>query len=254
MEHSAATIQNNSASLSGRTVVELPDDGCMYRKVGGNITEVGPVRIKSEFDTFYYRELYCSYDDVITAVESWGKVEAILTSGVNHLFIVSFKNPIKFSQKGFRIGQHTYNKIENTPFKLRGIYDKHGATLYNFILSENMIAFDIECLKVGLFNSSALIESQVLLPHEGLRQIRQKVNNTLTIFMDAKEEFDSMFSETDKAKRLLEWIKQSGLSILEKGIDISRCGKSIGQYSVDEIVANYITKGSSWKIIKQAEK
>jgi hypothetical protein len=69
-----------------------------------------------------------------------------------------------------------------------------------------------------------------------------------------EKRIDSTFSESDKAKKLLEWIKQSGLSILEKGIYRLGDGRT-GQYPIDEIVKNYTSlERISWQVVRKTEK
>lgn len=205
----------------------------------------------------YFSKFYCSYDEIIGAIESWGKVEAILMAdgGLNHIFIVSFKKPIKFSSygEGIMVNLTGGHGIWHTPFSLRGMYSE-GSSCSNVILSNNMMAFDIRCLQTGHFGASDLWGSQRLLPDERLSQIKEEVGEHAN-WKKKEKRIDSTFSESDKAKKLLEWIKQSGLSILEKGVYRSGDDR-IGQYPIDEIVANYTTlkSFSPWQVVMKAAK
>jgi hypothetical protein len=169
--------------------------------------------------------------------------------GINHVFIVSFKKPIKVSsyEKGITVNLTGGHGIWHTPFALRGM---HGnGSLSSVILSNNMMAFDIDCLQTGSFGASYLLESQELLPDERLSQFNEKVRGRAD-WEKTKKKIDSIFSESDKAKKLLEWIKQSGLSILERGLYRSGDDR-IGQYPVDEIIANYTALKTSppWRVL-----
>lgn len=204
----------------------------------------------------YYSKFYCSYNEIVSAIDSWGKVEAILMagSGFNHIFIVRFKKPIRFSsyEEGIPVNLTGGHGIWYTPFTLRGMYS-NGSSCHNAVLSNNMIAFDIRCLQIGCFSASDLWESQRLLPDERLRQIDEDVG-PLAHRKRKEKSIDSIFSESDRAKKLLEWIKQSGLSILEKGL--YRSGDdTIGEYPIDEIVENYTTlkSFSPWQVVMKAE-
>ncbi len=205
----------------------------------------------------YYGKFYCSYDEIVGAIESWGKVEAIVASdnGINHTFIVSFKNPIRLSSygKGIKVNLTGGHGIIHTPFFLRTMSGK-GSSCSNVILSDHMMAFDIRYLHTGSFYASALWESQGVLIDERLSQIKEEVGEHAN-WKKKERRIDSTFSESDKAKKLLEWIKQSGLSILEKGL--YKIGRDpIGQYPVDEIVENYtsLNRSSPWQVVMRAEK
>jgi len=205
----------------------------------------------------YYSKFYCSYDEVVSAIESWGKVEAILMcdSGLNHTFIVSFKKPIKFSssRKGVKVDLEGGSGMWHTPFSLRGMY-RGSSSCSNAILSNNLIAFDICCLSTGQFSALNLWESRRLVPDKQLSQIEEEFAEHQN-WKDTEKRIDSTFSESDRAKKLLEWIKQSGLSILEKGLYVSH-DSFIGEYPVDEIIANYTSgrSASPWKIVMKAKK
>lgn len=204
----------------------------------------------------YCSKFYCSYDAIIDAIESWGKVEGILmnSSGINHIFIVSFKKPIEFSSygEGIMVNLSGGHGIFHTPFGLRETYIEGSSS--NVILSNNMMAFDINYLRTGTFTASNLWRSQTLLPDERLRQIKEEVGEHAN-WKIIEKKINSTFSEADRAKKLLEWIKQSGLSILEKGL--YRSGNDrIGEYLIDEIVKNYTSSKSfsPWKVITKTEK
>lgn len=104
------------------------------------------------------------------------------------------------------------------------------------------------------FGASDLWGSQELLPDERLSHIKEEVGEHAN-WKKIEKRIDSTFSESDKAKKLLEWIKQSGLSILEKGLYRSGYDR-IGQYPIDEIIENYTTlkSFSLWQVVMKAEK
>lgn len=203
----------------------------------------------------YTTELYCSYDEIIEAIEPWGKVEAILmnSSGLNHTFVVRFKRPIKFSSygEGIMVNLTGGGGIWHTPFSLRGV--RPEGELYKKILSNNMMAFDILCLGIGFFSASELDESTRLLPDERFDQIKKKAGEHAN-WKKVEKAINATFSESDKAKKLLEWIKQSGLSILEKGL--YRNGDDpIGECTIEEIIADYTTPrgyASPWQVVMKA--
>lgn len=216
-----------------------------------------PQLLKSDFKPVCYPgyEFYCSYDAIIGAIENWGKVEAILANSTSQpTFVVSFKKPIKFSnfREGIMANLSGGHGIWHTPFHLRGMY-REGSSDDNVVLSKNMIAFSIPCLEVGHFDTSNLLDSQRLLPDQRLSQIEEEVGKPVN-WEKIKEKIQSTFSESDKAEKLLEWVKQAGLAILEKGLYKSG-SDPIGEYSVEEIVVNYTTLESffPWQVVMMAQ-
>lgn len=204
----------------------------------------------------YRLKFYCSYEEIISAIESWGKVEAILMAnyGLNHTFIVSFKKPIRFSsyKEGIMVNLTGGGGIWHTPFELRSMNSRDSSGS-SFILSNNMMAFDIRCLKTGYFCASDIWNSERLLPDKRLSQIEEEVGEPLhRKCKEIEKRIKDTFSESDKAKKLLEWIKQSGLSILERGLYRSG-GDHIDQYSTDEIVESYTSRKNPWQVVMRAE-
>jgi hypothetical protein len=168
-------------------------------------------------------------------------------------FIVSFKRPIKLwrDRKASKNDQiMVFNqRMSGTPFSLRGMYNSRGNSIDNTILSNNMIAFDIDCLQTSQFDAWHLRESLKLLPDKRLSQI---IENTPIGLVFNK--IDSIFSESEKAQKLLEWIEKSGLSILENGIYLYG-DYSIGDYPINEIIENYFESGSGsinpWRMVNE---
>lgn len=223
-----AAIQSDSPSLLGRIVRYITDATSSVSSPKAEKKESKDQGCRPKF--------YCSYDEIISAIESWGKVEAILQSSINHIFIVSFKKPIKFAREGILVNPAT-------PFDLKGMYDK-DSSYSNCILSRNMMAFDIPCLATNRFNAISLLDSQRVLPDDRLAQISEELGEDN---LDKIEEWiNSTFTESDKAKKLLTWIERSGLAILERGL--LRFGSHpINEHPTDAIVANYTSMG--WEVV-----
>lgn len=235
MEHCTTIIQTSSSSLSERTAVHLHSDNnditiddstgqeqvkklTIKTAINDQTASVSFLTIdqklleqtdKKESKVIkddikpvcyprYFSEFYCSYDEIVSAIESWGKVEAILNDGLNHIFIISFRETIKFSsyQDGIMVNLTGGHGISDTPFSLRGMYRK-GSSCSNVILSNKMMAFDIRCLRTGHFDALDLWESQWLLPDERLSQIKEEVGNHAN-WENTKKKIDSTFSESDK--------------------------------------------------------
>jgi hypothetical protein len=267
-ENNRNKLRRSSSSLAGREVVHLPVDDRDTQQVKIKTTadeklvrepeEKKQKIVKEDFKPICYpgysSKLYCSYGDIVGAIASWGKVEAILMSsgGLNHVFIVSFNRPIKFSNfnKGLYADLSAGEGIFGTPFSFRGIYIyKDSSSLSNVILSNNRMAFDIECLSVGSFSVFDLNDACNLLP-ERFKQIKKNVGKDANASWD---EIAKKISESDTAELLLDWIKISGQMILEKGLCKCIDGWTI-ECSVEEIIDNYINAEGdpSWQVIMKS--
>ena len=206
-------------------------------------------------------KMYVSYSDIIKAIEPWGTVEAILISpgilGMNHLFIVRFKEPITITGKlGKGIHTDSYGGLNDTPFFLRGMH-RDGMSMYNIILSPTKMAFDIANLTMDLgeqsgdgrliqpiegFNglhSGALLASLKLIPDERLREYINKPWSE-----ELKKEIECLFTQDEKAAKLLAWITVSGEAFLKRGISVTSVidrfeGLSIKEIPTKDIVSNY---------------
>lgn len=253
--YSSYNTVENQEKKSSEIPVDLVDQSVNQNNSNSEILLSKKVKIintddfKPVFYSGYIQDLYCSYEEIITAIESWGKVEAILVNskGLNHAFIVKFNQPLRFSSygEGVMVNLTGGHGIVHTPFYLRRM---KGHDYSNIILSENMMVFDIHYLRYGRFDVDALLLSQRLLQDEMFEQIRE-----VAVYNDDIEIINSAYSERKRAKKLLAWIKQSGLSMLEKGI--YRLGNNpAGECPVETIIDNYVNSGSfsPWKVVKQA--
>jgi len=226
------TTESSPASLAGRKAAQLP-------------------AIESNFNAT--EEMYCSHSEIKHAIENWGKLEALLMSagGINNIFVVRFNHPISLSyNKGIWVNIDG-GGILWTPFSLRGMYED-GDSCDNAILSSTMMAFTIEHLWKGSFDASDLEYSHNLVSDERLDRIKKELGPYASC-NEIEEKIDSTFTEDDKAKKLLEWIKQSGLSILKEGLCIDPKERSyLRQPTVKEIITNYTNQQSisPWHIVK----
>lgn len=211
-------------------------------------------------------ELYCSYEEIIGAIETWGKVEAVWqkNNGWHHAFLVRFNKPIKLYDDGHD-GTPRVNLasggVFGTPFLLRDMWEGTGHSSRRVtVLSENMMLFDIHYLQVGTFDCDRIMyshhygftdgrigqlceEVRTQFPHRHQNEERNKA---------LKEKIDQMFSHSMKAQKLLDWIKMSGQKILERGLAETRyCDNPIREYSVSDIFAQYTAH--SWDIVKRDE-
>ncbi len=208
-----------------------------------------------------------SYDDIIEAIKPWGIVEAILLSpgilGTNHLFIVRFKKPITITGlRGKGVRTDSYGGLDDTPFFIRGMH-REGLSMYNIILSPNKIAFDITNLTIDSepsdcqssvpiegfdgFHSGALLATLKLIPDERLREYVNKPWSE-----DLKKEIENLFSQSEKAAKLLEWITAAGEAFLKKGISVSSLVSGAGTVRIKEtptvdIISNY--RENNWTVV-----
>lgn len=203
-------------------------------------------------------ESTCLLNEIIKAIESWGKLEAILqndAAALSHTFIVSFKQPIKIAthEEGMKVNLTGGHEIRGTPFCLRTTYTKPRTednikcrTVDKVILSEKMMAFDIR--PFVFFNAWDLWETRKFVPDKRFNQIKDELGEHAE-WNKIKEKLDTFFTESDRTKKLLEWVEKSGLSILEKGLCKSGFDR-MGKYSPIQIIDHYMClKESSWELI-----
>lgn len=96
----------------------------------------------------------CSYEAIMEAISSWGKVEAILETNYNHAFIIRFNKPVKITKwEPFRRfeEQHRHYINEATGFIFNSGFFLRGSLNHRNILSENMMVCGIDHLDYGPF-------------------------------------------------------------------------------------------------------
>ncbi len=128
-----------------------------------------PEDFKPVYYSGTYGNFYCSYEEIIAAIESWAKVKAILTKSdrSTHVFIVNFRQPIRLLNRIEGLTFNTINRIiSEIPFYLQPMISPEGPGVFYCILSETMMAFSIRCMDLGSFNASDLITSHTLVPDE----------------------------------------------------------------------------------------
>ena len=192
--------------------------------------------------------LLCSYEEVAKAISAWGTLEKVLvaSSGLNHTFIVRFKEDIKFtydSSQGVMVNMCAGGVFHS----LRGMYE--GGSTRGQILSSKRIAFDINKLGVSRFCDRDIRYYQDdFPPNAKLKQIKAKLGDRATRDM-WKQELERSFTTADKAELLLDWIRSAGERIAREGI--YRSGNDPALHpSVLEIVENYTTPSwSDWRVV-----
>jgi hypothetical protein len=232
----------------------------------------------SHLDITEYK-MYVSYSDIIEAIKPWGTVEAVMMSpkilGVNHLFIVRFKESITITGKyGKGICTDSHGRLIDTPFFLRGMHS-NGLAFYNIILSPSMIGFDITNLtmvadldpqpdicqtskSISPNNSSDGLHSEALTASLKLssdKRSRPYIEKSWS--ENLKKEIESRSAREEKAAKILKWITTSGEAFLKRGISVSSLvepsfkrvmGKWTGEIPTDDIVLNY--KENNWNAIQ----
>lgn len=241
-------IPPDKSLLAGRCVEPLSSEEVDYIYEPKQVDE--SVSIEHVYYPGYIKELYCSYPEIVEAIGHWGKVEAILMGfgGLRHTFIVSFNKPIHFSndcEDGIKVDLSGGHDIQSTPFLLRGMYNM---AYNNVLLSTNKIVFDICFLQKGQFDALDLWEARHFVIDERLGMIGYVAGKNASD-EDLKEQINISFSEEDKAKILLEWIKQAGISMLKIGLYKSGNNPMV-EYSNEDILNNYrVANPSFWKVV-----
>ena len=180
----------------------------------------------------YKCQLYCSYEQIIQAIEPWGTVKAILAKegGLTHCFVVHFKSPVRiwgdreyyaypdWKKRSFIFQSHVWHRIQYTPFHPieASFVNQKGP---NYIASKDMIVFDIPPLSLNQFTSDLILETRRFFPNERIDELKDKIHRSIADELRDKihRSIANAFSHSEKAEMLLRWIRESGLSLLQNG-------------------------------------